>query len=138
MNARKRALLKSGSLTAMALACGALAALGSLHVIPMFGGQVKTVCLVAVAITMLSQGAWLFPRNYNDCLIIRREALISGSLILFSAAALILALAFTGCSPAGVKPHTQQTMNFTAANRQSLGACSALDVSSGIAARLLW
>ena len=126
MTAPRKALIRYGLLTAGALVCAALAALGAFRVSPLLAGQVKSVCLVAVAIAMAIQGAVLFPRSWPSRLIVKPHALAAGSLILLAGAALLLAMLFAGCTPARPKLEDYANINFTAANEQFRGACFAL------------
>ena len=126
MNARTKSTIKYGLLTAVALVCAALAASGSLRVSPLLAGQVKRVCLVAVAVAMAIQGAALLPRSWPSRLIVRPHALAAGSLILFAGAALLLVMLFAGCTPARAKCADDAHINFTAANEQFRGARFAL------------
>jgi hypothetical protein len=100
MTAPRKALIRYGLLTAGALICAVLAALGALRVSPLLVGQVKSVCLVAVAVAMAIQGADFFPRSWPSRLIVKPHALAAGSLILFVGAALLLVMLFAGCSSA--------------------------------------
>jgi hypothetical protein len=126
MTAPRKALIRYGLLTAGALVCAALAALGALRVSPLLAGQVKRVCLVAVAIAMAIQGAALLPRSWPSRLIVRPHALAAGSLILFAGAVLLLVMLFAGGTPARAKFADDANINFTAANEQFRGARFAL------------
>lgn len=112
MTAPRKALIRYGLLTAGALVCAAVATLGALRVSPLLAGQVKSVCLVAVAVAMAIQGAVLFPRSWPGRMIVKPHVLAAGSLILFAGAALLLAMLFAGCSPATAKVGCPQVINF--------------------------
>ena len=112
MTAPRKALIRYGLLTAGALVCAALAALGAFRVSPLLAGQVKSVCMVAVAVAMAIQGAALLPRSWPSRLIVKPHALAAGSLILFAGAALLLVMLFAGCTPATAKLSSPQLINF--------------------------
>ena len=112
MNARKRALLKHGSYGAGALVCATLAALGSFSVFPLLTGPGRPVFLAGVALVMILQGAAHLRTKRQDCFIVRREELISGSFILFVGAVLLLVLMLAACSPAPAKLSSPQLINF--------------------------
>ena len=112
MTGPRKALIRYGLLTAGALVCAALAALGAFQVSPLLAGQVKSVCLVAVAVAMAIQGAALLPRSWPSRLIVKPHALAAGSLILFAGAALLLVMLFAGCTPATAKLSSPQLINF--------------------------
>ena len=128
MTGPRKALIRYGLLTAGALVCAALAALGAFQVSPLLAGQVKSVCLVAVAVAMAIQGAVLFPRSWPSRLIVKPHALAAGSLILFAGAALLLVMLFAGCTPARAKLAASLPISteFTVANEQFRGARFAL------------
>jgi hypothetical protein len=127
VNAATKSTIKYGLLTAGALVCAMLAALGAFRMSPLLAGQVKGVCLVAVAIAMVVQGAVLFPRSWPSRLIVKPHVMGAGSLILFAGAALLLALLFAGCTPARGKLAAllPESTEFTTANEQFRGACFA-------------
>jgi hypothetical protein len=124
MTAPRKALIRYGLLTAGALVCAALAALGEFRMSPLLAGRVKSACQVAVAIAMAIQGAALFPRSWPSRLLVKPHALAAGSLILFAGATLILVLLFAGCNPARAKlaATLPTSTEFTAANEQFRGA----------------
>jgi hypothetical protein len=137
MTSSQKALLRYGPLAAGALFCALLAGLGCVRAIPALSGPVKKVCAAAVAAGMAIQGAALFPRKWESRLIVKPHPLAAGSVMLFAGAALLIALLFSGCSPATATPQPLRTMNFTTANRQELGTYSALGVPKSIAAQSL-
>ena len=126
MTAPRKALIRYGLLTAGALVCASLAALGAFRVSPLLAGRVKSGCLVAVVVAMAIQGAALLPRSWPSRLIVKPHALAAGSLILFAGAALLLVMLFAGCTPARAKCADDAHINFTAANEQFRGARFAL------------
>jgi hypothetical protein len=137
MTTSQKALALYGPLAAGMLVCTALAALGSFKAIPVLDGPVKKVCMAGAAIAMAIQGAALFPTKWESRLIIKPHPLAAGSLMLFAGAALLLVLVLAGCSPATAKVRLAHGINFPMVKRQWLGARSALDVPSRLAARSL-
>jgi len=92
----------------------------------LLSGPIHKASLAAAAAGMAIQGAAIFPRKWESRLIIRPHALAAGSLALFTAAALLLAMFFAGCTPGKSAARLPTSIEFTAENEQFRGACFAL------------
>jgi hypothetical protein len=135
MNASSKSLTKYSLLTMGALICAALAGLGSFRAFPLLAGQVKRGCLVAVAGAMAVQGAAFIPRKPHSRLLVKREAMMAGGLILFAGAALLLVLLFAGCSPATAKLQPRQIINFYGMESTRYWSLFSADVPASFAAQ---
>jgi hypothetical protein len=123
VKSRTKSIIEYGLLAAGTTVCAVLAGLGSFRAFPLLAGQVKGGCVVVVAVAMAGQGAAFFPRKPHSRLLVKRQALTAGSLILFAGVALLLVMLFAGCTPARAKLAARcQIINFTAANEQFRGA----------------